>query len=226
MHHSKTRGSGNVGLVPERGSARHWLRPWPLLVVMTAALPGGSARADVPTADQAAAPHGAAEPSIQRMRLWHRRLELVTLGSLVVTGTLGGLIAVNRTSSIHTGRCDTGDPLFGAYGCGSLSTIHGVSAVSSLVLYASTTTFELAIPGVPAPEKIARHETSYRALTYFHRGAIVAQPVLGILARFPDVIGIDSAGGQLTFSKVTRTVHEGLGIAIVAAYAATVALSW
>jgi hypothetical protein len=143
-----------------------------------------------------------------------------------VTGTLGGLLAYNLPNELHDGSCTTGDPVFGTYGCGSLGTVHGVSAVVSIALYTSTATLEIGIPNVPAPEKIASHRTLYKGLTYAHLTGIIVQPVLGILSRFPDVIGIDDPGHQADFSKVTRTVHAGIGIATIAAYITTLALEW
>jgi hypothetical protein len=162
----------------------------------------------------------------ERARRIHWDLKLATAASLLVTGTLGGIVAANQTTTLHTGKCESGDPIAGSYGCGSLSTVHGISAVTSLALYASTASLELGVAGVPAPDKIAPHAKLWTGLTWFHRTAIVIQPLLGILARFPDVIGIDSAENQRSFSKNVRTVHAGLGIATIAAYLGTVAIEW
>lgn len=177
----------------------------------------------------AAAPVGPADlpaPEVQRVRGLHRSLKVATAASLALTGALGIVVAFNRTTSLETGRCETGDPVFGNYGCGPLSTVHGISAVTSIVLYTATATFEFGVAGVPAPEKIAPHAGLHRALTYVHLAGIVLQPLLGILARYPDVIGIDDPGNQADFSKVTRTIHGGIGVATLAAYVTTLALEW
>src|SRR5579884_2339752 len=101
------------------------------------------------------APPAAPEPPVEeRARSLHFKLKIATAAALLVTGTLGGVLAYNLPNSLHQGACQTGDPLLGEYGCGSLGTVHGISAVASIALYTSTATLEFGIPHVPAPEKI------------------------------------------------------------------------
>ncbi len=179
-----------------------------------------------PTPPPAAAPSTAPGSVEETARSLHFKLKIATAAALLVTGALGGVLAYNLPNSLHDGACAGGDPWFGDYGCSSLGTVHGISAVVSIALYASTATLEFGLPNVPAPEKIARHRTLHRGLTYAHLAGIIVQPLLGIFSRFPDTIGIDDPGHQASFAKVTRTVHAGIGIATIAAYITTLALEW
>lgn len=165
---------------------------------------------------------------VQHQERWqtvHRVLKVATAGSLVVTGLLGTIVAINQPTLFGRGRCAAGDPIFGPYGCTSLSTVHGGMAVTSLVLYTATGVLSLATPRMPGATH-PRLEFVHRALTYVHLAGMVIQPVLGILSRFPDVIGIDSTEHRRDFSEVTRTVHIGLGYLTVAAFVTTTLLDF
>src|SRR5512143_1463346 len=76
------------------------------------------------------------EARIARLRRWERVLKWSTAGSLVVTTTLGTFAAINQPTAFGDGRCQTGGPVLGTYGCDrGLSTLHGASAVLSATLY-------------------------------------------------------------------------------------------
>ncbi|MFE8596313.1 hypothetical protein [Archangium violaceum] len=149
----------------------------------------------------------------------HRTLGLVTTGSLLLTAGLGTLSAINEGTAFHEGRCATGNPLLGDYGCESLHIVHGASAILSLVLYTAT-----AVQGLPLG--LSQSEGPlYRILSYVHLVGIVLQPILGLITAYPEVIGINP-GAQERFGDVMRTIHIGVGYVTVAAYATTTVLEF
>lgn len=149
----------------------------------------------------------------------HRTLSLVTTGSLLVTAGLGTLSAINEGTAFHEGRCATGNPLLGDYGCESLHIVHGASAILSLVLYTAT-----AVQGLPLG--LSQSEGPlYRILSYVHLVGIVLQPILGLITAYPEIIGINP-GAQERFGDVMRTIHIGVGYVTVAAYATTTVLEF
>jgi hypothetical protein len=145
-------------------------------------------------------------------------LKTVTAAALLTTAMFGTVVALNQPTAFGDGRCAKGNPVFRSYGCSSLSTLHGMGAVVSFASYTATETLRLAVRPNPPATAATRWPVSYRALSLLHLGGILVQPVLGILSRFPDVIGVDSKG---SFPRNARTVHVGLGYLTVLSYAAT-----
>lgn len=164
------------------------------------------------------------EVRLRRLRRWERALKWSTAGSLVVTSTLGTMAAVNQPTAFGDGRCQTGHPILGTYGCDrGLSTLHGSSGILSAILYTSDGVLALAIPG-PVGNVSKEARPWHRALTYVHLGGIALQPVLGLVSAFPQVIGIRNTAPGDRFPRNTRTIHVGLGYLTTAAYLATLAL--
>jgi hypothetical protein len=174
--------------------------------------------------EQARADTGASGPDVssqRALRTWERRLEWSTAGALVVTSTLGTLVAINQPTAFGDGRCQTGGPVFGDYGCNrGLSTLHGVSGVVSTTLY--TAHFVL---GLREPVQVrAAVRPWHRALTWVHRSGIVLQPLLGLVAAFPQVVGVNNTAPGDPFPRNVRTAHVALGYVITAAFLTTLAL--
>jgi hypothetical protein len=158
------------------------------------------------------------------LRWWGRTLRWSTAAALVATSTLGTLAAINQPTAFGDGRCITGNPVFGDYGCDrGLSTLHGSSGVLSVTLYTAN-----AVLGLAAPESrgvvSASARPLHRALTWVHLGGIVVQPVLGLVAAFPQVIGKSRTGPTDRFPRDLRTAHVFLGYVTTAAFLTTVAL--
>jgi hypothetical protein len=163
-------------------------------------------------------------PSSPRVHAAYRVLQVSTLGALAVTGGLGVVTALNRPTLLSDGRCYTGDPIFGQdYGCSSLSTLHGIAGISTAVLYAATQTIAWTADDIPTIRRGS--PGAHRILSHVHLGGMLIQPLLGIVARYPDVFGID-AGDNSDFSRTLRTIHAGLGVAIAASYIATFSMEW
>lgn len=146
-----------------------------------------------------------------------KTLKWSTLISLGITGSLGTIVAVNRPTLLGEGRCVTGNPVFGDFGCGELSTVHGMSAAVSMVLYTASEVLNL----TTAP--VQRHSSTHRIFKGVHRIGMIALPVAGIIARFPGVLGID--GNSANFSKTLRTIHMGTGYVTALAYTITFSIN-
>ncbi len=164
------------------------------------------------------------EPGAETARRWERALKWTTAGSLVVTSALGTMAAINQPTEFGDGRCQTGGPLLGTYGCDrGLSTLHGMSGVLSAVLYTSNGTLALSLRE-PVGNVTPRERPWHRALTYVHLGGITLQPILGIVSAFPEVIGMDRTAPGDRFPRTLRTIHVGIGYLTAAAYMATLVL--
>ena len=159
-----------------------------------------------------------------RLRRWERALKWSTAGALVVTTTLGTLPAINQPTAFGDGRCQTGGPVLGTYGCDrGLSTLHGASAVLSATLYTADGVLALSLPGPQGNVTPARRPW-HRALTFVHLGGVVVQPVLGLVSAFPQVIGVRGRAPTDPFPRNVRTTHVILGYVTTAAFLATLAL--
>ncbi|WP_242392258.1 hypothetical protein [Anaeromyxobacter oryzisoli] len=176
-----------------------------------------------PAPDDAEA-SGRDESRQRTLRTWERRLKWGTAGALVLTSTLGTLAAINQPTAFGDGRCQTGHPVFGDYGCNrGLSTLHGASGVLSATLYTADAALALAIRG-PVGHVSPAARPWHRALTYIHLGGIVVQPILGLITVFPQVIGVNNTAPGDRFPRNMRTAHLTIGYLTAAAFLATLAL--
>ena len=177
-----------------------------------------------PSASDPARGDGADARRDARLRQWERALKWSTAGALVATSTLGTLVAINQPTAFGDGRCQTGHPVLGTYGCDrGLSTLHGSSGVLSVTLYTANGVLALAMPG-PVGNVSAAARPWHRALTYVHLGGIAVQPILGLVAAFPQVVGMSHSAPDDRFPRDLRTAHVGIGYVVTAAYLATLAL--
>ena len=143
----------------------------------------------------------------------HQVLQLSTAGTLLATGILGTITALNQPTWFGQGRCATGNPVFGEYGCQGLSTLHGLFALLSSVLYTATVTLEFAAFDWPGRD---RHGSGYEALSYVHLIGMAIQPIGGLLAAVPQVIGLEHDDAFIT---ALRSIHLITGYAIVGTFA-------
>jgi len=158
------------------------------------------------------------------LRRWERALKWSTAGALVATSALGTMAAMNQPTAFGDGRCLTGDPVLGTYGCDrGLSTLHGISGILSLTLYTADTALAIAIPG-PEGNVSEAERPWHRALTYVHLGGITIQPLLGLIAAFPAVVGQSEVASTDPFPRNMRTAHLALGYVTLAAFLTTLAL--
>jgi hypothetical protein len=151
-------------------------------------------------------------------RLTDRNLQLATSASLLVTATLGTFVALNQPTLLSNGRCAAGDPLFGEWGCHGLSGVHGIAALISVVLYTSTQVLEVSRFDWPGRDN---HGSGYVALSYVHLIGMALQPLGGLLAVAPEIVGASRNG---LFPRLLRTLHIVLGYTIVASFLITTAI--
>lgn len=180
------------------------------------------------TSFPAAAPGPTTEEAARRrdrMVRAHTALQLTTAGTLAVTGVLGVITAVNRPTLFGDGRCASGDPVFGRYGCESLNIIHGISGVATVGAYISTMVLEAVIHEPPwAINETPGWRTVRRVMTYVHVGGMILQPLLGMLGAYPQIIGINDPQTRDDVSRTLRTVHAGVGVVTAGAFLTTVAI--
>ena len=138
----------------------------------------------------------------------HKTLQLATAGGLLATATLGTLTALNQPTLFGEGRCASGSRIFGDYGCHGLNTLHGLVALLTTVLYTATITVEFTAFDWPGRD---RHGSGYEALSYVHLIGMAIQPIGGLLAAVPQVIGLEH---DSDFVRVLRTIHIITGVAI------------
>lgn len=193
--------------------------PAPALALDGAALRSASAQPVL-----AASPPARDDERGRTLQGWGRALRWSTAAALVGTSTLGTLAAINQPTAFGDGRCKTGDPVLGDYGCDrGLSTLHGSSAVLSVTLYTASAVLGLAAPesrGTVSPSARPWH----RALGWVHLGGMVVQPVIGLVSAFPQVIGKSRTLPTDRFPRDLRTAHVLLGYVTTAAFLTTVAL--
>lgn len=148
----------------------------------------------------------------------HEALQLATAGSMIITATMGTIAAMNQPTLFSEGRCANGTPIFGKYGCHGFNTLHGLMGLLTTVLYTATTTLEFAAFDWPGRNK---HDSAYEALSYVHLIGMALQPIGGLLAAAPQVVGASPDG---TFVRVLRTIHLFTGSAIVTSFVITTAI--
>jgi hypothetical protein len=154
----------------------------------------------------------------------HRTLEYTTAATLALTAAGGVIAAINQPTLFGDGRCASGDPIFGDYGCEGFSMIHGTGGVLTTVSYAATMTVALSVPdrrggrGEPGPFD---HGGFHRAATWVHVVGFAAMPLLGLTGAHPEMLGIEGEDAQ-GFSETVRTVHAGLGVVTAGAFTTTI----
>lgn len=159
----------------------------------------------------------------------HSVVQKAGIGTLAVTGALGLVLFANKPTLFGDGLCSTGDGIMGEYGCGpGLGLTHFAFAVTSLGLFVASEI--LAEEMDPGPYDDGYYNDPGRrrtteALRWTNVGLFALQPVLGIIAAHPGIIGIP-ASARADFSRVLRTVHLGVGLGLATTYTVNAALQW
>jgi hypothetical protein len=147
---------------------------------------------------------------------------LVTLG---LTGTSGAVLLINKPTLFGDGRCKSGSPLFGDFGCGGLTFVHLGFAVSTLGLFIAQEIVAGEMPISPYDMGSEGKQDAMAGLRVANYSLFALQPVLGFLAANPGVIGISEPSRE-DFSKVLRTIHFGVGGGLATTYTINAALQW
>jgi hypothetical protein len=168
------------------------------------------------------------EPPDRRERLiaTHRGLKYGTSGALAVTAGLGVVALVNQPTLFGDGKCLSGDPILGAYGCSELSLLHAGSGVVTAGLYATDMGLTVAMPKGPGSDVKGpyEHGGAHRTFTAIHVTGMILQPVLGLLGANPTLIGVDDPSATGDYARTMRTVHVGVGLITGGSYWTTLAI--
>lgn len=160
----------------------------------------------------------AVHAQFDNVRDTHRTLQLATSGGLILTAALGTINAMNQPTLFSDGRCASGRAVFGEYGCHGMGALHGLVALLTVVLYTSTETLELSRFDWPGRD---RHGDGFTALSYVHLIGMIIQPIGGLIAAVPEIVGASRSGA---LPKVLRTLHMVTGVAIAGAFIVTTAI--
>ena len=156
----------------------------------------------------------------------HSTVQKAGLGTLAVTGALGLVLFANKPTLFGDGLCSTGDGIFGEYGCGpGLAVTHMAFAVASAGLFIAQEILAAKMDPSPYLEGSTGRQNTMEALRWTNVGLFAVQPVLGIIAAHPGLIGIP-ASARADFSRVLRTVHLGVGLGLATTYSVNAALQW
>ncbi|MCK6527265.1 hypothetical protein L6R50_06770 [Myxococcota bacterium] len=166
---------------------------------------------------------GGSSPRAQRLRRAHRWLMVGTEVALIATAGLGLVTAINTPTAFGDGRCATGDPLLGDWGCQYLSIGHGMVGVASVTLYTASGVLDLVSAGPPRPPGRAR---ALRILGGIHLAGMVLQPLLGMMAAWPGLFGLAPAIHDEAPGRALRTVHVFVGVVTVLAYSTALVLEF
>ena len=157
----------------------------------------------------------------------HSVVQKAGIGTLAVTGALGLVLFANKPTLFGDGLCSTGDGIMGEFGCGpGLGLTHFAFAVTSAGLFiASEILAEAMDPGPYEDYSNPGRRRAMETLRWTNVGLFALQPVLGIIAAHPGIIGIP-ASARADFSRVMRTVHLGVGLGLATTYTVNAALQW
>lgn len=155
----------------------------------------------------------------EEVRYTHDVLRVTTTASMLMTATIGTLLAINKPTLFGEGRCAQGDPVLGEYGCHGLSVLHGLSAIVSLVLYSATTTLEISEFGWPN----MGHGNGYGVANWIDLVGMAVLPVVGLVMAVPQIIGLSLPDDGL-LRRILRTVHLAVGYTTVGTFVATTAI--
>jgi hypothetical protein len=180
--------------------------------------------ASTAAAQPALAPHEAKKQN--DLDTAHSVLQKATLVSVGVTGALGVLTAINKETLFWDGLCQAGKPAFGEWGCNGLNGLHGLAGIVTTGLFIAQEAVAFSMPVSPYddPNDPTRQD-AMRTLRVINISLVGVQGVAGILAAYPQIIGIPPSARPM-FSRVLRTIHMGTGVSLAGTFTATAALQW
>lgn len=147
---------------------------------------------------------------------------LVTLG---LTGVSGGVLLANKPTLFGDGRCKSGDPILGEFGCGGLTLLHAGFGATTLGLFVAQEIVAGEMPISPYDVGSDGRRDAMTALRYTNIGLFAVQPLLGFVAANPGVVGVPEES-QEDVSRVLRTIHFGVGGTLATTYTVNAALQW
>jgi hypothetical protein len=185
-----------------------------LAALMVVALPGAAFAQDYDPVQE------------QRLADWRGGTQKAGLITMYLTVALGVPLAANKETLFSDGLCKTGKPMFGEFGCnGGLSIIHFIAAGSTLALYVASEILATEMVNSPYNTGDVRQDNARSAFRWTNVALFSLQPVLGVLAAHPWLIGIPPEA-RVMFSKVLRTMHFAVGAGLAGTYSVQAGLMW
>ncbi len=156
----------------------------------------------------------------------HSIVQKTGLGTLAVTGALGFMLFANKETLFGDGLCASGNALGGDFGCnGGLSVLHFVFAASTLGLFVAQEVIAAKMDPSPYETGDSAKDRAMNGLRWATVGLFAAQPVLGLIAAHPGIVGVPTEHRAMV-SRVLRTVHFGVGLGVATTYTVNAALQW
>jgi hypothetical protein len=165
-----------------------------------------------------------ADPRQQQLANAHSATQKAGLATLGVTALLGGLLAVD-TPILGNEACAQSCGGIGKAGWETLSIVHFGFAAATLALWLSSEVLAEQMDQNPYYTGDLGLQREKQTLRWVNVGLFAAQPVLGLLAAHPGLIGIPPEARPM-FSRVMRTLHVAVGVGVASSYTATAALQW
>jgi hypothetical protein len=190
-----------------------------LVAVMVVALPTAAFAQDYDPVEQ------------QRLSDWRSGTQKAGLVTMGIAIGLGMPLAANMPTLFSDGLCKAGDPMFGkmlgeSFACnGGLAITHFIFAASTLVLFVTSEILAAEMVNSPYRTGDTSRDNAARAFMWTNVGLFSVQPLLGLLAAHPGLIGIPP-DARLMFSKVLRTIHFSVGLGLASTYAIQAGLMW
>jgi len=196
----------------------HWRRPMKKFLLIAVAVA-------VPASGWAQVTSPGETPDAQLDRA-HSVVQKVGLGTLAVSGAIGFMLLANKPTLFGDGLCSTGKGIGGEFGCnGGLSIVHFVFAASTLGLFIAQEVIAAEMNDSPYRTGDYERDRRTQGLRWANVALFATQPVLGLIAAHPAIIGIPAEARPM-FSKVMRTVHFGVGLGLATTYTVNAALQW
>jgi hypothetical protein len=162
----------------------------------------------------------------QRLHDWRSATQKAGLVSMGIAVGLGIPLAANKPTLFSDGLCKAGDPMFGSFGCdGGLAIVHFIFAGSALALFVSSELIAMEMSPTPYETGNTTRDNASKAFLWTNVGLFSVQPLLGLLAAHPGLIGIPP-DSRVMFSKVLRTLHFAVGLGLVTTYSVQAGLQW
>jgi hypothetical protein len=162
----------------------------------------------------------------ERLEVAHSAVQKTGLATLLVTGALGVTLLANKETLFSDGLCAAGRPAFGEFGCnGGLSVLHFAFAATTLVAFVTSEILAEAMPVGPYDTLDPVKGPTMRTIRWVNVGLFAAQPVIGLIAAHPGIIGIPKDARPM-FSRVMRTIHLGVGLGVASGYTVNALLQW
>jgi hypothetical protein len=162
----------------------------------------------------------------QQLDTTHSVLQKAGIGTIALTGATGLALMINRPTLFGDGRCSEGNGLFGGFGCGpGLTLLHAAFAVTSAGLFIAQELIAAEMNPSPYDEGSPRRQNVTEALRWTNVGLFAVQPVLGLIAAHPGLVGVPREY-HAQFGRVMRTIHFGVGLGLATTYTVNAAFMW